>query len=109
MRTVYIDTAAIKDRPSFHATFQEALGFPGFYGKNMDAWIDCMSAVDDPEAELSAVTVAPGEILMLELADSLELAARCPDIWEDLIDAVVFVNQRRVDAGDPAVLALLLR
>ena len=109
MRTVYIDTAAIKDRPSFHTTFQEALGFPGFYGKNMDAWIDCMSAIDDPEAELSAVTVAPGELLMLELADSLELAARRPDIWQDLIEGVTFVNQRRVDAGEPAILALLLR
>ncbi|MEM1057357.1 MAG: barstar family protein [Bacteroidota bacterium] len=109
MRTVSIDTAAIVDRPSFHRAFQEAFGFPEFYGTNMDAWIDCLGHLDDPEAGMSEVTVREGEVLVLELAGALDFAYRCPDIWEDLIDGAAFVNQRRVDRGRPGILSLLLR
>ena len=42
-----IDGAAIKDFDSFHKVFKQALGFPGFYGSNMDAWIDCMGDIHD--------------------------------------------------------------
>lgn len=42
-------TDRIIDWPSFHAVFEEALGFPGYYGWNMDAWIDCMTYVDNAD------------------------------------------------------------
>ena len=109
LRTVSIDTAAIVDRPSFHRTFQEAFGFPAFYGANMDAWIDCLGYLDDPEVGMSEVTVREGEVLVLELAGALDFAHRCPDIWLDLIECSAFVNERRVDRGHPVVLSLLLR
>lgn len=35
---VPIPTNQITDWPSFHEVFAEALGFPSFYGKNMNAW-----------------------------------------------------------------------
>ena len=38
MKRIHIDTARIKDWDSFHNVFAEAFGFPGFYGRNMDAW-----------------------------------------------------------------------
>lgn len=34
---------------SFHDVFAETLGFPAFYGRNMDAWIDCMTSADEPQ------------------------------------------------------------
>jgi len=34
---------AITDWASFHDVFMHTLGFPDFYGRNMDAWIDCMT------------------------------------------------------------------
>src|SRR5688572_7987636 len=40
---IKIDTQRITDWKSFHNLFAEVFGFPGFYGRNMDAWIDCMS------------------------------------------------------------------
>lgn len=39
----------IKDWPTFHDVFQRTLGFPDFYGRNMDAWIDCMTSLDAPK------------------------------------------------------------
>ncbi len=36
----------ITDWDTFHDAFAATLGFPGFYGRNMDAWIDCVTSVD---------------------------------------------------------------
>jgi barstar (barnase inhibitor) len=60
---VRIDADRIVDRASFHSVFGEAFGFPDFYGRNMDAWIDCMTHLDDPGAELSKVCIELGEVL----------------------------------------------
>ena len=43
---VLIDGGRIVDWSSFHAVFAEGMGFPEFYGRNMDAWIDCMTYVE---------------------------------------------------------------
>jgi RNAse (barnase) inhibitor barstar len=44
---IEIDFERIKDRNAVHSIFSEAMGFPGFYGNNNNAWIDCMSYIDD--------------------------------------------------------------
>jgi RNAse (barnase) inhibitor barstar len=49
----------IIDWTSFHDVFQHTLGFPDFYGRNMDAWIDCMTCVDTVADGLTTVTVPP--------------------------------------------------
>lgn len=48
---IQIDTHLIKDWKSFHDVFSETFGFPKFYGRNIDAWNDCMSSLDAPEEE----------------------------------------------------------
>jgi RNAse (barnase) inhibitor barstar len=106
MNVVVIDTERIVDWSTFHAVFAEAMGFPGFYGKNMDAWIDCMSSVDDRDACMSKVAVEPRNVLTLQLESVTEFADRCPDQFAALIDAAAFVNWRRIDQGESAVLAL---
>ena len=35
--------------------------------------------------------------------------ARCPEIYEALIDSAAFVNWRRIELGDPPILALSYR
>ena len=106
MNIAVIDTDRIVDWVSFHAVFAEVLGFPEFYGKNMDAWIDCMSYVDDREAGMSRITVEPPAILTLQLERVTEFVERCPEQYAALIDATAFVNWRRIDRGESAVLAL---
>ena len=108
MKTITINTAAIQDWDTFHSTFSEALGFPDFYGRNMNAWIDCMGYVDDPDAGMVEQCVQPGEQLTLRLPDAENLRGRCPDIYAALIECSDFVNQRCADAGEPPVLILSL-
>ena len=49
-KNVQIDGSAISDWNSFHDIFAAAFGFPAFYGRNMNAWIDCMTwTIQRPE------------------------------------------------------------
>ena len=52
MKMVKIDCSLIKDWESFHQCFREGFGFPAFYGNNMNAWIDCMSSLDETFSEV---------------------------------------------------------
>ncbi|MCA2999596.1 MAG: barstar family protein [Rhodocyclaceae bacterium] len=98
MKTVIINGAAITDASSFHSEFQRALGFPEFYGRNMDAWIDCMSNVDEPSAGLSTVDVSPGEILVLQIDRAHAFKSRCPELWA----AFLLIRQLNMVKKSPA-------
>lgn len=41
--SVKIDGSKIKDFDSFHDEFQMKMGFFEGYGRNLNAWIDCMT------------------------------------------------------------------
>ena len=105
-KNVQIDGSRIKDWASFHDQFAELLGFPGFYGRNMDAWDDCMTSLDASEDGLSLVHIAPGDVLVLCVSGATELKKRCPEIYDALVECSAFVNWRRIQKGEPAVLAL---
>ena len=101
---VNIDGRRIQDHTSFHAVFQEAFGFPGFYGHNMDAWIDCMTGLDEDDG-LRSITIAPGEVLTVQVDHYEDLKARCPDVVIGMLECGAFVNWRRIEKGERAVLA----
>jgi hypothetical protein len=103
---ISIPTEKIVDWSSFHDVFQTVLGFPEFYGRNMDAWIDCMTSLDRPDDGMSAVTVGTGELLAMRIGDELRL--RCPEQYNAIVECSAFVNVRRVEVGETPVLALLL-
>src|SRR5687767_4018664 len=102
---VEIDGAGITSWDTFHQVFAARLGFPDFYGRNMNAWIDCMTDVDE-DSGMSAIQVRPGEVLTLAINDVDALATQQPEIYEALVEAVAFVNFRRIELGSSAVLAL---
>ena len=56
---IALDTGRITDRDTFHTVFAEAFGFPDFYGRNMNAWIDCITCLDDPDAGMTTVHALP--------------------------------------------------
>lgn len=106
MLLIKLDTRRITDWSTFHDLFAEAFGFPNSYGRNMSAWIDCMTCLDDPEAGLSTVHVSPGDMAVLELEHVDDFASRYPEQYATLIECASFVNWRRIQAGWTAVLAL---
>ncbi len=105
---VKIPVEKITDWSSFHGVFQETFGFPVFYGRNMNAWIDCLTSVDSPGDGMSAVTVKPGQLLVLEIAEPFEFKGRCPEQYDALLECSAFINFRRAEIGGTPVVALLL-
>ncbi len=105
-KTVEIDCSRIKSMNDFHAVFKEALGFPDFYGNNMDAWIDCMTSIDEPDHGMSNVHAEKGQFLILSLKNVNDMIAACPMAYEALVDGVAFVNYRRMEVSEQPVLGL---
>ncbi|MGB4107671.1 MAG: barstar family protein [Alphaproteobacteria bacterium] len=107
IKIINIKTDEIKDWDSFHAVFQKAFGFPDFYGRNMNAWIDCMSYLDESDNEMTNITVKSGGIIILNIENSAEFKKRCAEQYEALIECSAFVNYRRIEAGETPVLSLI--
>ena len=109
MNLVVVDTRLITDWDSFHEVFARAFGFPAYYGRNMDAWIDCMTTLNDPLGSDTTLFVSPGEIVVLQLEHAGDFERRCPEIYSALIESSAFVNHRLVEQGHPPALALAWR
>lgn len=105
-KTVQIEGGKIVDWNSFHTVFFETMGFAEFYGRNMDAWVDCMTCLDEPESGFTHVSVQPGDVLVLLISDIADLKRRCPEIYDAIVECSSFVNWRRIERGREAVLAL---
>ena len=106
---VDIDVRTVRSWSDFHALFSRTLGFPDFYGGNMDAWIDCMTSLDEPEDGLSEIHAPASGMLTLNIENAHELKANSPDIWVALNECAAFVNWRRMETGMSPVLALSYR
>ncbi len=106
MKKVKINCDDIKNSETFHSVFQRVFGFPGFYGENMNAWIDCMSYLNDPEAGMSDIHCVKGDFVLLELDNMSTFKERCPGLYEDLVECSAFVNYRRVEKREHPILML---
>jgi hypothetical protein len=106
MQAIKLDTRPIVDWATFHNVFASVFGFPRFYGRNLNAWIDCMTWLDAPSAGMTRLHAPAGGVVVLELDDVDEFARRCPEQYQAIIECAAFVNWRKNQMGEPAVLAL---
>lgn len=106
MATARLDTEPITDWQSFHETCRAAFGFPGFYGMNMDAWIDCLSYLRE-EAGMTRFNLAEGELLHVEVSATESFNRRLPEIFVALVECSSLVNRRYVEDGSAPVLSLV--
>ena len=103
---VVIDCRKITDSESFHEVFASTFGFPEFYGRTMDAWIDCFAHLDDPLDTMTTVHAPKGGMLVIHLKHVEDFAGRCPELYNDLLECAAFVNCRRILEGYDQVLSL---
>ena len=103
---VKIDGKRLVDADHFHDEFSKKFGFPDFYGRNMDAWIDCMSSLDWPEAKMTSFHVDKGKVVTILISNYKYFKKAAPKQWLDLIECSAFVNKRCVDPGINPLLAL---
>ena len=103
MPTVNIDGSQLSDWAAFHDVFAELLGFPDFYGRNMDAWIDCMTSLASPDDGLTSVHGSSTDPVVLHIQNASSVPS---DLLDALSECAAFVNWRRIEVGEPAILAL---
>lgn len=106
MATVRISTESISDWESFHSTCKDAFGFPDFYGMNMNAWIDCLSYLDE-DLKMTRFNLSEGEMLHIELTDAEGFNARLPEIFDALVECGAFVNRRYAEDGKRPALSFV--
>jgi RNAse (barnase) inhibitor barstar len=104
--SITVPTRRISDWDTFHDVFAAVLGFPSFYGRNMNAWIDCLTCLDEPDAGMTRVHAPEGGSIALVLDDVDDFAARCPEQYRAIVECSAFVNWRRLQRGEPPVIAL---
>ena len=106
MTLVRLDARKLIDSETFHVHLAEVFGFPPFYGKNLNALIDCLSDLDEPATLMTRIHVGRGNVLtvVIDGVEDLEESERVKLL--PFLDAIAFVNARRIDAGDPPILAV---
>ncbi|HZB13393.1 MAG TPA: barstar family protein [Chryseolinea sp.] len=105
-KTVRINAQLITDWETFHDLFKKVFGFPDFYGKNMNAWIDCMTYIDDKDSGMTRVWITKNDTLVIELTNSKKLKQRCPDIHSALLECAAFVNFRKIENKEQSMIAI---
>lgn len=108
MPTVRLDGSTLIDWDAFHTASHAAFGFPDFYGRNMSAWIDCLSYLRDEDG-MSKFRLKPDEMLTIEVLNSATLRQQVPEIIEELTFCVSAINERYDDYGEKPALLLQLR
>jgi hypothetical protein len=108
MATVQLKGANLTDWPAFHAECQSAFGFPAFYGRNLDAWVDCLSYLRDEEG-MTKFRLKPDEVLQIIIADSALMREQAPDMLDEITFCVQGINERYEDYGEKPALELVLR
>jgi len=108
MPTVSLDGRRITEWKSFHDECRSAFGFPDFYGRNMDAWIDCLGGLRDDDG-MTKFSLRDDETLCIEVLHSGLLRQKTPEILEALEECTAEVNERCTESGEKPPLHLVLR
>lgn len=107
MASVKLDTLEIHDFESFHTHCMRVFGFPSFYGRNMNAWIDCLSYLSDDDG-MSSFKLHGAEPLCIHVPDYKAFSNRVPEVSAALLEGVAFVNRRYIEGNEISRLMLVL-
>ena len=107
MAEAHIDGAQITSREAFHSVCAAEFGFPEFYGRNMDAWIDCLTYLHDRDG-MSRFTLQPRELLTIRVVSVERWRQQSPETLDAFVDCTAFVNQRYVAMGEAPPLCLIV-
>ena len=105
-KVIKLDGKKLVGAEKFHSTFSSTFGFPDFYGRNMSAWVDCMSYLDDPDGEMTKVHVPRGQTVTLQIDNYGYFKKAGQKQWLDLLECSAFVNYRQLEAGRRPLLVL---
>lgn len=107
-KVVRIDGGDLIGHQAFHAAFAGAFGFFDGYGRNMDAWIDCMSYLRYPESGMVDYPLGKGELVTIFIKNWETFREADAGLAIGLLECAAMVNRRYIEDGEPPVLALAI-
>jgi RNAse (barnase) inhibitor barstar len=103
---ISVNGASIVNWPSFHDEFSRAFRFVDGYGRNRDAWIDCMTDLHGPKSR-SGLRLPAGESIEIILSHSATVANSYPEIFADLLRLVRYANNLYAEAQKDVRITLI--
>jgi RNAse (barnase) inhibitor barstar len=85
----------LTDWNAFHDFFASTFDFPDYYGRNMDAWNDCMSDY-----------CYSNGLISLHIDNAEEFKKSNSGAFSALVDCSAFINWRATDANDEPLIIL---
>ena len=94
-----IDGAKIHDWDSFHDEFQQRMGFFEGYGRNLDAWIDCMSDMytNGEYKSLTRFDLDDGDAFLLRIENAGAWKQNDPDSFNSFIEMSLKCNSDKTN------------
>ncbi len=92
-----IDGSKIKSWDSFHSEFKTKMGFFDGYGKNTNAWIDCMTdMVTNNEYDgLTKFNLNEGDRFTLKVIKKEEWKNDSPETFDAFIEYCIWSNNEK--------------
>ncbi|WP_027483122.1 barstar family protein [Deinococcus pimensis] len=106
MADVTLDTTRIRSVKDFHEESARAFGFPDFYGRNLGAWIDCLTYLNEDDG-MRGFVLGTDEMLHVILPDFWAFATLAPDVVQELLSGAAAVNERFVARDERPRLSLV--
>ena len=105
-KCINLDFLAIKNTDELYDSLSKKLGFPDFFGRNINALIDCLSGLRYPEEGMISVNVSNKGCLSLNISNFSQSTELLKNI---IIFSVGAVNKRYAEKGlEPALLLCLI-
>ncbi len=98
----------IYDWQDFHIASFKAFGFAGYYDNNMDAWVEGVASIIDPDGEMTGLQLPHDEVLTIEVTGTEQIIQNCPEVLLGFVEGTAAVNQRFADEGIEARIALVV-
>ncbi len=92
-----IDGSKIKDWESFHDEFQSSMGFFEGYGRNINAWIDCMTDMytNWEYSSLTKFNLNDEDRFILKIINCEEWKKTDPETFNGFIDYCIWSNDEK--------------
>ena len=97
--TATINGANISSWDSFHDEFQKEFGFFEGYGRNLNAWIDCMSdlSTNGEYDSLTKFNLNNGDRLILKIINTEGWKKKSPETFDAFIDCCISANENETN------------
>lgn len=81
----------VNDLYEMHILLKKTFGFPEFYGKNVNALIDCLSSIRNPEDGMTTLVLGVNENLLIKARG---LSSKSELIINNFLVSIESVNER---------------